>query len=166
MPVRVYVHLWRSIPSGFGRHGSRPYSYSFYWYEFAQAFSSRYPVPPSSVSAAPSQLPRRGSFITFPSGEGAARTGRRMRGSTQNRCGEPPGEFEQALGSPGRGAKKQRPRNWGRCRVYFLFCFFLMITAAPSPTAATTSTATAASSAIWSPVLGLPVRETALVQRA
>ena len=27
-----------------------------------------------------------------------------MRGGTQNRRGEPPGEFVQALGSPGRGA--------------------------------------------------------------
>ena len=50
------------------------------------------------------KLPLRGSSPTFPTGEGAARTGRRMRSSTQNRCGEPPGEFVQALGSPGRGA--------------------------------------------------------------
>ena len=71
------------------------------------------------------KLPLRGSSPTFTTGEGAARTGRRMRSGaprsefqindcqwqshhknigTQNRCGEPPGEFVQALGSPGRGA--------------------------------------------------------------
>ena len=68
--------------------------------------------------------------------------------------------------SPAGKPKSSAPGIWGRCRAYFLFCFFLIITAAPSPTAASTSTATAASSAIWSPVLGLPVRETALTQRA
>ena len=59
---------------------------------------------PSQLSPSGKGDRRSGGSGSFPSGEGAARTGRRMRSSTQNRCGEPPGEFVQALGSPGRGA--------------------------------------------------------------
>ena len=95
-------------------------------YEFARDFRFRQSVPPlisqgfrpasitfygiaatgsyddlNSLRDAP---PGGDAPLTFPTGEGAARTGRRMRSSTQNRCGEPPGEFVQALGSPGRGA--------------------------------------------------------------
>ena len=82
-------------------------------------------------------------------------------------CAEPASPEGKLYNLPLPGEpKSSAPGIWGRCRAYFLFCFFLIITAAPSPTAASTSTATAASSAIWSPVLGLPVRETALVQRA
>ena len=47
---------------------------------------------------------RSGGSGSFPSGEAGSAQPRLMRGGTQNRRGEPPGEFVQALGSPGRGA--------------------------------------------------------------
>ena len=49
------------------------------WYVFSNR--SR-PLPPSSVRATPCQLPRRGSFLTFPSGEGGSPQARRKRGVT------------------------------------------------------------------------------------
>ena len=49
------------------------------WYVFSNR--SR-PERPSSVRATPCQLPRRGSFLTFPSGEGGSPQARRKRGVT------------------------------------------------------------------------------------
>ena len=49
------------------------------WYVFPHR--SR-PERPSSVRATPCQLPRRGSFLTFPSGEGGSPQARRNRGVT------------------------------------------------------------------------------------
>ena len=90
-------------PAGEGFFGLRPGAY-----EFARAFWCRQSVPPSSVSATPSQLPRRGSFsLDFQRAGRPIKTGT-MPSSPCTAWGRRPAPAGRGGNSPERWSRRRR----------------------------------------------------------